>query len=62
MGACFDGFFFAIGRLIGLLPKNYEIPFPPKKVTLFYTYTILHDHIKSNKCIYLTLTLFYTVA
>jgi len=45
------GFFFAMGCLIGLLPKNYEIPFPPKKITLFYTYTILHDHIKSYKCI-----------
>jgi hypothetical protein len=26
-------------------------PFPPKKFTLFYTSIILHDHIKSFKCI-----------
>jgi hypothetical protein len=36
-------FFFAMGHLVGLSPKNYEIPPFPTFFTLFYTYTILHS-------------------
>jgi hypothetical protein len=51
VGDCFDrGFFFAMSHLIGLSPKTLWNPsFPIKKKTLFYIYTILHDHIKSYK-------------
>jgi len=56
----FSFFWVAMSHLVGLSQKHYETPRPPPQVeiiffTLFYTYTILYDRIKSYKCIYLVL-------
>jgi len=46
--------FFAMGHLVGLSPKNYEILYFSNK-----NYIILHGHVKSYKYLFFALTLFY---
>ncbi len=53
---------FAMHHLVGVSPKNNEIPPPQLEITsftLFYSYIVLHNFVKPYKYICFTLTLFY---
>jgi hypothetical protein len=54
--------FFCNGPFDWPITKKLWNPHFTHKFTLFYIYIILHDHIKSYKCICFTLTLFYVAA
>jgi hypothetical protein len=57
----------AMGHLVGLSSKNYEILLPEVKITVFillYIYIVLHSHVKSYIYIYMILHIYthiYTV-
>ncbi len=52
MGACFDKFFCLQWAIwLAYYQKHYEIPFHPKKITLFYTYIVLYNCVKPYRCI-----------
>ncbi len=51
-------YFFAMGHLIGLSPKNImNPPLSPSKNYIFYI--VFHGYVKPYKCICFILTLFY---
>jgi hypothetical protein len=55
VGVYFDGFFFAMGHLVGLFSKNNEISPPQVEITFFtllYIYIVLHSHVQSYEYIY----------